>query len=366
MSNNHILEVICLEEKNEIELMVCPECYCVTDRLISGVCPSCFTRDIIAHGSKRVEWDDLPENRYFTSMAKIAGYSRGLTSDEMKKFATPKREPCVYHDDFEATFGESNTNTMHEAFRKAELMDTEQGAGALNKTKLTAALDPELQARAMPGKSTGWTADCKKPKCPIHKVTVTEYGYCPVCKLHYRADRQVVIRHNKNGYTQTKFNSKKHPAMDQYEHPVQCEIHAKEDGVDIPLGKLNWETEWLKHFEESTYLGIVINHVTPIGKANFDGQTHKKSSGPSILILDYNVKQVFNNDKPTYHRVQDVPVRRVKRELRGCPECGSTFSGKDLRRGESLCPQCGLVKGKIMITQKSTRDGNDDKDYGGD
>jgi hypothetical protein len=359
MSNNHILEVICLEEKNEIELMVCPECYCVTDRLISGVCPSCFTRDIIAHGSKRVEWDDLPENRYFTSMAKIAGYSRGLTSDEMKKFATPKRDPV------KITITGFGDVKGQEVFHTSQLMDLEDGAGALNKTKLTATLDPELQAKAMPGKNTGWTKNCKKPKCPIHKVTVTEYGMCPVCKLHYRADRQVVIRHNKNGNTQTVFTSKKDPAKDQYDHPVQCEIHGKEDGVDIPLGNLNWEHGWLKQFEESTYLGIVINHVIPIGKANFDGQTHKKSSGPSILILDYNVKQVFNNDKPTYHGTQDIPVRRVKQELRTC-ECGCTFSGNDMRRGERLCPNCGLVKGKIMVTQKSTRGGVDDKDYGGD
>lgn len=364
MSINYIIEVInikkCIECESEVE-----------ETKSDGRCPICFTREMIANGPKPIAWRDLPENEFFNSLQYIVSRRTNLPTELPDIKMSPSRTP-TYHDDlFEVDDGAGNLNIFH----KMQLIDVEQGAGALNKTRLTAAIDPELQAKAMPGKNSGWTKNCKKPKCPIHQVTVNEYGYCPVCALIYHADRRIIIRLNKNGYTQTVFETNDRidkdgnfiikETPDRYEHPRQCEVHSKEDDKDIHVGYLDWEHEWLKPIKEESYLGIVINSVIPIGKVNFDGYTHKKSSGPSILLLDYNVKQIHNNDKSTYHGTQHIPVRRVKPELRAC-ECGCTFSGKDMRRGEKLCPNCGLVKGKVMISQNKTRGGSDDKDYGGD
>ena len=137
--------------------------------------------------------------------------------------------------------------------------------------------------------------------------------------------------------------------------------------TDVP-----WDHTWL--------------HDEPIGRMNFDGKVNKKSDGrdprtgsyPSptdpnrmkkyrhnvIVILDYNVQQVYG-DETLYYGKNDMQVARVKPELKTCSECNCKIKLKDMRRGDVVCPQCGLMKGRVQIHQQTSRGGSDDVEYGG-
>lgn len=340
------------------------------------LCPSCFTRDIMANGPRKVEWEDIEENRYFTSMAKIAGYSRGLTGEEMALFATPDRDDTIITI---TGFGDVSNQTI---FHTCQLMDTHQGAGELNTKKLTAALDPQHQARQMPGRNSGYSKHGKKPKCPVHRTTVTEYGTCPVC------DKEVVVRFDNKGHTKAVFTSKEHPACDYYVKPDKVRLTRKVDGKRKLARYGKWDTEWLRPTEEVTYLGKTIKPASlVIGRLNFDGKVNKKSDGRcartgsypspidpkrmtkhrhnSGIRLDYNIKQVKDNDETIYYDETNTTINRVNPELRTCKECDCTFTLKDMRRGDVVCPKCGLMKGVVMMGSGGNRGGESDVDYGG-
>ena len=81
-----------------------------------------------------------------------------------------------------------------EVFHRAQLMDTELGAPEkLNETRSQTCEDPAVLARSMPGRNVGYTKNGIKPKCPVHNVTVTELGQCPIC------GERIVRRHSVSG-----------------------------------------------------------------------------------------------------------------------------------------------------------------------
>ena len=304
-------------------MVVCMDCNKEAERIINDRCPSCWTRELIANPSK---YRKIEEQR--------------PVINEVEYIRPPKRDPVTLH--VTGYFGEETE--LNSAFHTSTLMDEEKGAGRLNTTKLTPALEPIRQAKRVPKRNTGWTKNGKKPKCPRHNITVDELGYCPECH------KKVVRRFNKAGNVHTVFTYEKRPARDRYTRPETAKIYTKKDGLKIPVADLAWDDEWLRD--------------EPIGKINFNGRVNKKGNGPSIVFINYNISRT-NNDETLYYGSQETKVNRVKKDLYQC-ECGCKTTLTDTRRGETLCPQCGLVKDKVMIAQRNSRGGSDDRDYGDD
>jgi len=303
-------------------MVVCMDCNKEAERIINDRCPSCWTRELIANPSK---YRKIEEQR--------------PVINEVEYIRPPKRDPVRIH--LIGYFGEETPNSV---FHSSTLMDEEKGAGALNTTRLTPALEPDRQAERVPKRNSGRTKNGKKWKCPRHNITVDELGYCPECH------RRVVRRFNKAGNVHTVFTYDKKPARDRYTRSEMVRLYTLKDGLRTENSILSWDNEWLRD--------------EPIGKINFNGRVNKKGNGPSIVFINYNVSQVRESE-PLYYGSQKTPVRRVKKDLYKC-ECGCKTTLTDTRRGEVLCPQCGLVKDKVMISQRNSRGGVDDKDYGDD
>lgn len=300
-------------------------------------------------------WRDWPENIWsVNSLSYIKDRDYG-PSDLPDMEPEPEREPCRFH----ITMWPGYEGTPDPTFHRAQLMDTENGAGALKTTTSQICEDPEVMAKSMPGRNVGYTKNGIKPKCPEHGITVDEYGRCPICNQH------IIRRHNSNGTVVTTYEGHN----DSYKHPEDCVIYVKNEGQKTILNKLPWDTEWLQD--------------EPIGKMNFVGLVNKKSDGRCnrtgdigdpksekymqqyrhmpALKIDYNVQVI--DDEPQYTGL-DVPVRKVKADLNEC-ECGCKIHMTEMRRGDKLCPQCGLVLGRVQISQQATRGGDDDVEYGG-
>ena len=333
----------------------CIECGTESTRIIHKRCPSCWTRELMANPGKYRKIEDVKP-----------------PINETEYIKPPKRQECNYN----IIPGNGYYPTEVGVFHRSTLMDEERGAGALNKTKTTAVQEPERMAARMPRKTIGWTKNGRKPKCPVHWVTVDEYGYCPYC------ERKVVNRFNRYGNPMVVFA----PGEDRYKKPRKAMLYSKEGEKKTNAVECDWDTKWLRFMKPVTYMGVIINPTDEvIDRLNFDGKVNKKSDGRSpregiypilndpdrmkkyrhnsIVIIDYNVRTVKNDDEQLYYGTQSIPVRRVQKNLRKCEECGCTFTLKDMRRGDVLCPKCGLMKGRIVIAQKQSRGGNDDVEY---
>ena len=292
-------------------------------RKINGYCPSCWTRELMANPNKYRKVEEVKP-----------------VINEKKYIIPPKREPC----NFTIIPGNGMNPTEIGVFHNSTLMDEDKGAGRLNTTRITSALDPQRQAGRIPRRNNGWTKNGRKPKCPKHNITVNDLGYCPECNKH------VVRRFNRAGNVHTVFTYDKKPARDRFNTPETAKIYTKEDGLRTTVADLSWDEEWL--------------HKEPIGKINFDGRVNKKGNGRSITIINFNVNRIRESESYFYGS-QELPIHRVKKDLIEC-ECGCKTSLTDMRRGEVVCPKCGLVKGKVSYTQRKTRGGTDDHDYGDD
>jgi ssDNA-binding Zn-finger/Zn-ribbon topoisomerase 1 len=317
---------------------------------------------MIGNSGKPIAWRDMPENIWsVNSLSYIM--NRELPKSDLPDIKFKHFQGPTIHITTPLGYGAPDPK-----FHMAQLMDTELGAPEkLNETRSQIVEDPEVLAKKMPGRNVGYTKNGIKPKCPVHKVTVTELGQCPIC------GNNVVRRHSPSGAVVTVFNLEGIPALDEYVKDDRVEVYMKKDGEKITTDLLERDTEWLKD--------------EPIGIFNFVGAVNKKSDGRSprtgeigdpksplymqqyrhtpSLKLDYNVEYIRKEGEEPRYTGNDVPVSRVKAELREC-ECGCKVTLKELRRGDKLCPQCGLVLGRTMISQSTTRGGSDDVEYGGE
>jgi hypothetical protein len=216
--------------------------------------------------------------------------------------------------------------------------------------------DPEAMAKRMPktsrSKSGKGTPETKpvNPKCPNCRVSVTDYGKCPVCQ------RTVTRRFNSNGNIVTLFNDY-HEVRDRYEAPEELEIYVLNDGLKEVVGIGKREENWLKDEE--------------IHKFNFVGTVNKKSDGrcnrtgeipnpkdPERMSkfrhtpgfkLDFNVVTIRPKEGEKTRYINGLPIVKVKKDLQECQECGCKVTLKELRRNDKLCPKCGLRIGSNIV-----------------
>ena len=66
-------------------------------------------------------------------------------------------------------------------------------------------------------------------------------------------------------------------------------------------------------------------------------------------------KKKVKKEKKTTTKIRRPSIRRPKKPILRCPECGSTHFYYDKARGEKICAKCGLVLEESMIDTTSER-----------
>jgi transcription initiation factor TFIIIB Brf1 subunit/transcription initiation factor TFIIB len=223
------------------------------------------------------------------------------------------------------------------------------------KNKATVFYDAEKLANQMPGRSRGYTKYGVKPSCPQCNITVDEYGYCPEC------NQRVSFQHNSRGHLVAMIGEN---IPQLYTKPEVAVYWTNNDaGHRVDIDAKIYTDEWLPRDD--------IKH-----KYNFIGYANKKSDSRELRtghqpqeLLDENrdpVQVVLSPNIEVIEELQGIfegddkkSIRRVKSELKTCPECECIIKLQDLRRGETLCPQCGLVLKQTLYVVESAYGGKD-------
>jgi len=283
------------------------------------------------------------------SVGKIQKMAQPATNEELEKLKNAPETGKYKGVNTEIIDNDVRSSNMEFRYWETAPKWYSENHGCNTTKRATVFYDVEQLVKRMPGRNRGWTKNGPKPKCIHCGVTVTELGYCPIC------EKKAVRRHNQQGNIITRMVESDEYPKDTYVQKDIVEYYKIEDGIKEYIDIKEINKEWLQK-EEITKANF-IGHVNkksdgrgPTGWLDVDAMKHNKHRHTVSLKLDFNV-QVTETNTGIFARSK-IPVIKVKKELKTCPECDCKYKLKDLRRGETVCPKCGYVySGRISITE---------------